>query len=152
MNPIGDMNTVRAKLLLAGAAITSGVALDPTAVFIASFLLPLVSGAYIMTLEAQEKLYPDSMPERGNPRVEFGAAQSDGVTGVIAHVVSLITGAAGEGGFKGLGGKFSRRDSLRFGLGKDTEPRITRLDMGAAVGVSYHPGIVPPPPEVPGLM
>lgn len=31
--------------LLAGAAITAGVALDPTAIFIAGFLLPLVSGA-----------------------------------------------------------------------------------------------------------
>jgi hypothetical protein len=44
--PLLAMATVGFALcLLAGAAIASGVAVDPTAVFIAGFLLPLVSGA-----------------------------------------------------------------------------------------------------------
>lgn len=122
------------------------------AVKLAGHSCPTVAGAYLMTLKALEALYPDSVPERGNLRVELGAAQGEGVTGVIANVASLLTGAAGEGGFKGLGGKFSRRNLLLFGLGKDVELRFTRLDTGASVAVSYHPEIVPPPPELPALM
>lgn len=122
------------------------------AVKLAGHSCPTVAGAYLMTLKALAALYPDGMPERGNLRVEFGAAQADGVNGVIANVAGLITGAAGEGGFKGLGGKFSRRNLLLFGLGKGIELRFTRLDTSTSVDVSYHPEIVPPPPELPGLM
>jgi hypothetical protein len=35
-----------------------------------------------------------------------------GVAGVVANVASLLTGAAGMGGFKGLGGRFDRRTLL----------------------------------------
>jgi hypothetical protein len=35
------------------------------------------------------------------------------VAGVIASVASLVTGAANEGGFKGLVGRFARNDLLR---------------------------------------
>ena len=115
------------------------------AVKLAGHSCPTVAGAWLMTLKTLEKLHPDSMPERGNFRVEFGAAQSDGVTGVIATVTSLITGAAGEGGFKGLGGKFERRNLLQFDSGK-FELRFTRRDTGASVEASYHPEIVPPLP------
>lgn len=66
------------------------------------------------------------MPERGGIRVEFGAAQADGVTAAVAK---LLTGAAGEGGFKGLSGRFSRRNLLLFATGNATEHRFTRLDL-----------------------
>ena len=122
------------------------------AVKLAGHSCPTVAGAYLMTLKALEKLYPDSMPERGNIRVEFGAAPADGVTGVIANVAGLLTGAAGDGGFKGLGGKFSRRNLLLFGIGNGVELRFTRMDTALALSVSYHPEIVPPPPELPALM
>jgi formylmethanofuran dehydrogenase subunit E len=122
------------------------------AVKLAGHSCPTVAGAYLMTLKALEKLYPDSVPERGAVRVELGAAQAEGVTGVIAAVAGLITGAAGEGGFKGLGGKFSRRNLLLFGIGSGIEVKFTRMDTGAAMTVSYHPEVVPPPPELPALM
>ena len=122
------------------------------AVKLAGHSCPTVAGAYLMTLKALEALYPESVPERGNVRVEFGAVQDEGVTGVIANVASLITGASGEGGFKGLGGKFSRRNLLLFGIGSGIEARFTRMDTGAAVTVAYHPEVVPPPPELPALM
>ena len=122
------------------------------AVKLAGHSCPTVAGAYLMTLKALEALYPDAVPERGNLRVEFGAAQDEGVTGVIANVAGLLTGAAGEGGFKGLGGKFSRRNLLQFGIGGGIEMKCTRLDSGAAVSVVYHPEVVPPPPELPPLM
>lgn len=122
------------------------------AVKLAGHSCPTVAGAYLMTLKALESLYPDSVPERGNIRVEFGTTQGEGVTGVVATIVSLVTGAAGEGGFKGLGGRYSRRDLLLFGIGEDAELRFTRLDTGSAVAASCHPEIVPPPPELPALM
>jgi formylmethanofuran dehydrogenase subunit E len=121
------------------------------AVKLAGHSCPTVAGAYLMTLKALEKLYPDSTPERGGIKVELGAAQSEGITGVIAAVAGLLTGAAGEGGFKGLGGKFSRRNLMLFESGNATL-RFTRLDTGASLSVSYHPEVVPPPPGMQELM
>lgn len=115
------------------------------AVKLAGHSCPTVAGAYLMTRKALARLYPDDLPLRGGIRVEFGATQADGVTGVIAAVAGLLTGAAGDGGFKGIGGRFSRRNLLAFGLGGDTSLRFTRLDSGARVEVAYHPEIVPVP-------
>jgi len=67
-------------------------------------------------------------------------------------VAGLLTGAAGEGGFKGLAGKFARRDLLAFAAGNAAEVRFTRLDSGARVAVTYHPDAVPAPPELQALM
>lgn len=122
------------------------------AVKLAGHSCPTVAGAYLMTLKALARLYPDSIPERGGIRVEFGAPPSEGVTGVIAAVTSLLTGAAGEGGFKGLAGRFSRRDLLAFSTGNAADVRFTRLDTGAGVTVAYLPETVPAPPELQALM
>jgi formylmethanofuran dehydrogenase subunit E len=113
---------------------------------------PTVAGAYLMTLQALARLYPGDTPERGGIRVEFGTAQTDGVTGVIAAVIGMLTGAAGEGGFKGLAGQFSRQNLLTFAAENITEVRFSRLDTGVRVAVTYHPEIVPPPPELQELM
>ena len=122
------------------------------AVKLAGHSCPTVAGAYLMTLKALARLYPDSLPERGGIRVDFGAAQSEGVTGVMAAVAGLLTGAAGEGGFKGIAGRFSRRNLLAFGAGSAGEIRFTRIDTGASVAVSYHPEVVPPSPELQALL
>jgi formylmethanofuran dehydrogenase subunit E len=122
------------------------------AVKLAGHSCPTVAGAYLMTFKALGKLYPGSVPERGAIRVEFSAAQTDGVTGVTAAVASLLTGAAGEGGFKGLGGRFSRRNLLLFATGNAAELRFIRLDSGTGVSVSYRPEAVPAPPELQELM
>lgn len=121
------------------------------AVKLAGHSCPTVAGAWLMTLKALEKLYPDSPPERGGIKVELGAAQVEGVTGVIAAVAGLLTGAAGDGGFKGLGGKFGRRNLLMFESGGATL-RFTRLDTGASVSASHHPEAVPASPELQALM
>ena len=113
---------------------------------------PTVAGAYLMTLKALAKLYPDGSAERGGIRVELNAAQADGVAGVTAAVAGLLTGAAGEGGFKGLGGRFSRRNLLVFAAATDAELCFTRLDTGARVAVAYHPEVVPAPPDLQQLM
>lgn len=122
------------------------------AVKLAGHSCPTVAGAYLMTCKALGHLYPDSLPERGGVTVEFNAAQADGVTGVIAAVAGLLTGAAGEGGFKGLNGRFSRQNLLRFGVAGVTGLRFTRSDSGAGVAVSYHPEVVPAAPELQTLM
>lgn len=113
---------------------------------------PTVAGAYLMTLKALAKLYPDGCPVRGGIKVELNAAQADGVAGVTAAVAGLLTGAAGEGGFKGLGGRFGRRNLLQFAAAIDAELCFTRLDTGTRVTAVYHPEVVPAPPELQALM
>jgi len=122
------------------------------AVKLAGHSCPTVAGAYLMTLKGLAKLYPDGLPERGGIRVELKAAQADGVVGVTAAVAGLLTGAAGEGGFKGLGGRFSRRNLLLFSAAIEAELCFTRLDSGARVAVACHPEVVPTSPELQELM
>lgn len=122
------------------------------AVKLAGHSCPTVAGAYLMTLKALAKLYPDCPPERGGIKVELRAGQADGVAGVTAAVAGLLTGAAGGGGFKGLGGRFSRRNLLVFAANIDAELCFTRLDSGARVAVTYHPEVVPAPPGLQELM
>lgn len=109
---------------------------------------PTVAGAYLMTLSALTRLYPDELPRRGELRVELRQRIDEGVAGVIASVAGLITGAANEGGFKGLAGRFSRRDLLRFGVPMQGEIRFTRLDTGQAVELAHHPEAAPRPPAL----
>jgi hypothetical protein len=109
---------------------------------------PTVAGAYLMTHKALTALYPQGHPQRGGVRVELAAALTDGTAGVTASVVGLLTGAAGEGGFKGLAGQYARRNLLQFGAAIDGELRFTRLDSGARAVTTYHPGIVPPLPDM----
>jgi hypothetical protein len=122
------------------------------AVKLAGHSCPTVAGAYLMTLKALGRLYPDGTPERGGIRVEFGTPQTEGVTGVMAAVAGLLTGAAGEGGFKGIAGRFSRRNLLAFAAGRGVDARFTRVDSGASVAVAYHPDCVPATPDLQALM
>jgi len=122
------------------------------AVKLAGHSCPTVAGAYLMTLRALAKLYTDGQPERGGIRVELKAAQPDGTAGVTGAVAGLLTGAAGEGGFKGLAGRFSRRNLLAFAAGIDAELCFTRMDSGAHVTATYHPEVVPPSPELQELI
>jgi hypothetical protein len=56
----------------------------------------------------------------------------------VASVATLITGAAGEGGFKGIAGRFERRGLLSFAAPIAAEMRFTRLDTGASVEVDLR--------------
>jgi hypothetical protein len=77
---------------------------------------PTVAGAWLMTVRALRALYGDEIPERGNVAVALRESLDGGVAGVIGSVAGLLTGAAGAGGFKGLGGRHSRRNLLQFGV------------------------------------
>jgi hypothetical protein len=108
---------------------------------------PTVAGAWLATRRALADLYPGETPERGAIRVELRGRAEEGVTGVIASVAGLVTGAAGEGGFKGLAGRFERRGLLAFGAPIVSELRFTRLDTGRAVEVDL-PRAAAPSPEL----
>jgi hypothetical protein len=113
---------------------------------------PTVAGAYLMTRTALARLYPDELPRRGELRVELRQTLDEGVAGVIASVAGLITGAANEGGFKGLAGRCARSGLLRFGVPMVGEIRFTRLDTGRTVELSHRPQAVPRPAAVATLM
>lgn len=122
------------------------------AVKLAGHSCPTVASAYRLTCLALAALYPAELPERGGVAVEFRNRFEDGVTGVVASVVMLLTGAAGEGGFKGIGGQFVRRDLQEFEVELSTPMRFVRLDTGASVEAEASLAHVPADPEMSALM
>jgi len=122
------------------------------AVRLAGHSCPTVASAYGLTRLALRALYGSDLPQRGAIRVEFREDRTAGVTGVIANVVSLLTGAAGDTGFKGLGGRFDRRNLLVFNADVPLEIRFTRTDTGARVDAAAHVRLVPGDPEMPALL
>lgn len=108
---------------------------------------PTVAGAWLATIHALRALYGEARPERGAIRVELRGRVDEGVTGVVASVAGLLTGAAAEGGFKGIAGRFERRGLLAFGAPIARELRFTRLDNGASVEVDLAPA-APAPAEL----
>lgn len=109
---------------------------------------PSVASDYLMTRGALKALYPDALPVRGEIRVELRDDRTTGVTGVIANVASFLTGATHDTGFKGIGGRFDRRNLLFFEVGIPGKLRFTRVDSGAAVTVFAQLDRVPSDPRV----
>lgn len=122
------------------------------AVRLAGHSCPTVASAYWATHLALASLYPGATPLRGDIRVDFAEEAASGVTGVMANVASMLTGAMGEGGFKGIGGRFERRERLFFAEQITGEMRFTRLDSGQAVQVNINLQSVPASPRLPRLM
>jgi hypothetical protein len=123
------------------------------AVRLAGHSCPTVASAFLMTRRALALLYPDALPLRGEIRVDLAEARDAGVAGVIASVATLVTGATADSGFRGLAGRFNRRDKLFFAqpLTHGTL-RFTRLDSGAAVEVAADLSRVPGDPRMGELM
>lgn len=113
------------------------------AVKLAGHSCPNVAGTYLMTVKALAALYGDEIPERGAVTVTFPDGVESGVTGVMASVAALITGAAGLGGFKGIGDRFDRRDLLRFNAELACEVAFERADTGARAEASFAAFVVP---------
>lgn len=122
------------------------------AVRLAGHSCPTVASAYAATQFALRALYGDETPVRGDIRVAFRQARDDGVTGVIANVVSLLTGAMGGDGFKGLAGRFERRNLMTFGEAIEGEMRYTRVDTDRSVEVTVDLGGIPAATALPRLM
>ena len=112
---------------------------------------PTVAGAYMMCAKALEKLYPDSLPIRGQIKIEFKNDITEGVTGVISNVISQITGATDKTGFKGIAGNFVRHSLLSYNADINGLIKFSRIDNNMSVEVSYNP-IIPPKPEMQILM
>ncbi len=113
---------------------------------------PTVAGAYIMTSKALEALYPNSIAERGNIKVEFKENIEEGVAGVIANVISNITGATRITGFKGIAGKYVRHSLMYFDAKIQSSARFTRMDTNKAVDVYYNSSSVGGSPLMQVLM
>lgn len=118
------------------------------AVRLAGHSCPTVAGAWLMTARALRRLYGDERPQRGAIRVEVRKPRDEGVAGVVGSVAGLVTGAAGDGGFKGIAGRHARRDLLAYGASIDGELRFSRIDTGAAIQAAFHPEVVARPADL----
>ncbi len=103
---------------------------------------PTVLGAYLMTLEGLKELYKDEIPKRGEIIIEFSQNVEEGVAGVIANVITNITGATTNSGFKGIMGLFSRNHLMFFGKDINANVKFIRRDTNESVKVSYDPSSI----------
>lgn len=122
------------------------------AVKLAGHSCPTVAGSYLLACRMLRALYADQLPQRGEIGVEFGDPLEAGVSGAMAAVFGLLTGAAAGGGFKGLAGRFSRRELLRFGVDLPAAIRCTRQDNGQSVCASRQLGQVAADPRLGPLL
>lgn len=113
---------------------------------------PTVAGAYLLALEGIKALYENETPLRGEIFVSFQEDSSEGVAGVIANVLSHITGATESLGFKGLNGNFIRHDLMQFNAEISSSIKLQRLDTGKTVELVYNPSSIAQNPQVGTLM
>ncbi|MBM4054410.1 MAG: hypothetical protein FJ264_07035 [Planctomycetes bacterium] len=120
---------------------------------------PAVSGAYKLTQLALKALYKNEMPERGQILVTFKGDVEYKVNGPISQVVTLITGASGETGFKGLGGgRYNRYNLLSFDEKQEAAPNAVctalfeRMDTHKKIEISYRNHMLPMNPKMGDLM
>ncbi len=112
---------------------------------------PAVAGAYKSTQLALKSLYGSEVPVRGDIKVVLRGGPDNHANGPISQIITLITGAAAETGFKGFGanGKHGRYNLLSFDKESTPDPTATcsmifqRVDTGKKVEVVYRVGKVP---------
>lgn len=116
------------------------------AVKLAGHSCPTVAGAYLMVRTGLAHLYGDDLPQRGDIEVHFRDARDEGTNGVMATVATLLTGAAPETGFGGIGAghRFARRDLLRFDAPIPGLLALRRRDTGRGVVLDLNAASVPP--------
>jgi len=103
---------------------------------------PTVAGAYLMAKLGLEKLYKETLPQRGSVKIEMKASKEEGVTGVTCNVISFIVGANDNSGFKGIQGNFPRNNLVSYDAPMDAEVKLTRLDTMQSVTLTYDPSSV----------
>jgi hypothetical protein len=124
------------------------------AVLTAGHSCPAVAGAFKLTSIALKTLFGDELPLRGSIRVLIKGGVDQLAYGPQSQVITLITGAAAEAGFKGLGNRFTRKGLLSF----DKENFefntfiFARVDTGKAVKIIYNPQAVAEDPRLAGIM
>jgi formylmethanofuran dehydrogenase subunit E len=113
---------------------------------------PTVAGAYILTKVALERLFNNQMPIRSSLKITIGGAKEEGVNGVIANVISFITGCNDEGGFSGIGGKFNKKNLLSFNPNQKELVKFSTLDNLQEIRLNLDTSIVPGNPKMQILM
>lgn len=124
------------------------------AVKLAGHSCPTVAGAYLMVRRGLLYLYGTATPERGALDAYLTNARDQGTVGVVASVVTLLTGAAPETGFGGIGvqGRFQRRNLLHFDATFDGIMALRRKDNGQGVILDLDATIVPFAHEMQALL
>jgi hypothetical protein len=118
------------------------------AVRLAGHSCPTVAGAFLMGRAALLALYPGTRAERGQIEVTMPAPADHGTTGVIAQVLTLLTGAAAENGFQGIAGRHARNRLLTFARRPQPDAIVLRRqDTGATVAVELDTAPVPGNPH-----
>lgn len=120
------------------------------AVKLAGHSCPTVAGAYLMVRKGLGYLYGDELPERGAIEVHMRDGREVGTTGVVASVATLLTGAAAETGFAGIGPnqRFGRRNLLQFNADIDGLLALRRRDTGRGVILDLNAARVPADPDM----
>ena len=114
---------------------------------------PTVASTFLMTKLGLEVLYKNEIPQRGNIKVYFKANKSEGTTGVMGNVVSFITGASDEGGFKGLAGKHNRNNKISYNNSDLSGVfSLERIDTEEKVQLNLNLSTLPTPPKMGMLM
>jgi hypothetical protein len=113
------------------------------AVKLAGHSCPTVAGAYLMVRSGLSHLYGDDLSQRGGVEVYLRDERDQGTTGVIATIAMLLTGAAPETGFAGIGSRFSRRNLLHFSVPIDGLLALQRCDSGRGVILDLDMARVP---------
>ncbi len=117
------------------------------AVKLAGHACPTVAGGFLLVKHAVESLYGPDIPRRGDIRVTVYGMPDQGVNGPMSQVITLLTGAAADNGFQGLGGQFARKGLLRFKPADATGPvryLFERISTGGKVTLIYDPSAIPP--------
>ena len=114
---------------------------------------PTVASAYVMAKIALEALYGEDRAVRSEIKISMKDSKDEGVTGVIGNIISYIAGAGDNGGFKGIGAKFSRDNLLSFSnQTQELAVKLTRIDNGKSVEISCDTSKIPGSPEMMELM
>lgn len=119
------------------------------AVKLAGHACPTVAGAFVMVLRAVDELYGEETPRRGDLRVEVSGSPTSGSMGPFSQILTLLSGAAAENGFQGLGGNFVRQGLMSFNPAEADGPitvTFTRLSNGEQVKLAYNPSTIPADP------
>lgn len=123
------------------------------AVRLAGHSCPTVATAYLVARAAMLALFPDGPAVRGEIEVHMPAPETEGTQGVIAQILTLVTGAAAANGFHGIGGRFARQHLLRYSAGSETGAiGFRRRDNGAAVSVEFDLSAIPAPSNLRNLL
>lgn len=123
------------------------------AVRLAGHSCPTVASAYLMARAGLRALYGNTTAVRGAVSVTMNGPEAEGTTGVIAQVFTLITGAAADNGFHGIGGRFVRQGLLSYdGDDPQSIASFRRNDSGDTVYLSLDLSSVPPASQMRDLM